>query len=116
MAEKCKSCTALRKWLEDERKMTQDLTDKLKASRDTVKSLRTQLKGMGNLDADIVAREVAKAIGSGLGHYVVTTTHATVTALRDGALAEEAAKKEAGIKVASARAVQRRIDNRGPYG
>jgi len=113
MAEKCESCTALRKWLEDERKVVRDLTDKLKASRDAAKSLRAQLKGVGNLDASIVAREVAKAISAGLGHYVVTTTHATVKALRDNALAEEAANKASGVKVARAKAAQRRIDNKG---
>ena len=118
MAEKCESCTALRKWLEDERKVVRDLTDKLKASRDAAKSLRAQLKGMGNLDADIVAREVAKAISGGFGHYVVTTAHATVKALRDNALAEAAAQQvcaclESGVKVARAKAAQRRIDNKG---
>ena len=54
----------------------------------------------------------------GFGHYVVTTTYATVTALRDNALAEAAAQQvcaclESGVKVARAKAAQRRIDNKG---
>jgi len=111
--EKCASCESLRKWLSDERKAVRELTDKLKAARASSKSLRTQLKGTGNLDADIVAREVAKAINNGLGHYIVTTTHATVKALRDDALAEVAIKRSAGVKAAVANAAQRQIDNRG---
>ena len=54
----CDSCDVLRKWLSDERKITDELTKKLESARGSNGGLRAQLRSLGSLEAPVVAKAV----------------------------------------------------------
>jgi hypothetical protein len=113
MSTACETCKTLRKWLADEKKKVDELTNKLKDQSAANSSLRRQLKSSGSLDATVVSSAVAKAITAGMNHYVAKTTKATVKALIDNIALEAKNKHSEAISRRRFAGAQKRADNMG---
>ena len=115
MEDKCESCEALRGWLSEERNMVATMTSKLEATRKQNVSLRKQLKSVGCLDADVVAKAVAEALDKHLKLLIPKTVHTTVKALRDGCLIEISTQQSEASNRSRVSSGQKTADNSGRH-